>query len=41
MPGPRTAGVAVAISTRIYVVGVAYAGRLVAPTYAYNVSTRA
>ena len=40
MPGPRAAGAAVAIGSRIFIVGGAEGSRLVAPTYEYNVITR-
>jgi hypothetical protein len=36
MPGPRSQGAAVAIGSRIFVVGGAQGGRLVSPTYAYD-----
>jgi N-acetylneuraminic acid mutarotase len=41
MPAPRAAGAAVAINTRIYVVGGADGSRLISPTYVYDVTTRA
>ena len=40
MPSPRAAGAAVAINTRIYVVGGADGSRLISPTYVYDVTTR-
>jgi non-specific serine/threonine protein kinase len=39
MPGPRSQGAAVAVGTRIYVVGGYDGQRLVAPTYAYDAKT--
>lgn len=39
MPAPRSQGAAVAIGARIYIVGGAESGRLVAPTYVYDTAT--
>ncbi|MGH2472098.1 MAG: Kelch repeat-containing protein [Candidatus Limnocylindria bacterium] len=36
MPGPRSQGAAVAIGSRIFIVGGAQSGRLVSPTYVYD-----
>jgi len=40
MPSPRAAGAAVAINTRLYIVGGADGSRLISPTYVYDVTTR-
>ncbi|TMF65095.1 MAG: hypothetical protein E6I20_06555 [Chloroflexi bacterium] len=40
MPSPRAAGAAVAINTRLYIVGGTDGSRLVSPTYVYDVTTR-
>src|SRR2546428_2977998 len=40
MPSPRAAGAAVAINTRIYIVGGTDGSRLISPTYVYDVTTR-
>src|SRR6266550_1524862 len=40
MPSPRAAGAAVAINTKIYIVGGADGSRLISPTYEYDVTTR-
>jgi N-acetylneuraminic acid mutarotase len=40
MPGPRAAAAAVAIGGSVFIVGGADGGRLVAPTYEYNVVSR-
>lgn len=41
MPAPRSQGAAVAMGSRIYVVGGQADGRLVAPIYVYDLATRA